>query len=80
MGWLGEEQSRCQERFEQFDDNVDEGDGGEDVNVVEYDGGGSGKLSQVRTPGRNRAGYVVFLAYQVTTIVIISVNLIPIIM
>ena len=34
----------------------------------------------MRTPGRNRAGYVVFLAYQVTTIVIISVNLIPIIM
>ena len=35
MGWLVEEQSRCQERFEQFDDNVDEGDDG---NVVEYDG------------------------------------------
>ena len=36
MGWLGEEQSRCQERFEQFDDNVDED---EDGNVVEYDAG-----------------------------------------
>ena len=46
MGWLGEEQSRCQERFEQFDDNVVEGDEGEDVNVVEYDVGGYGKADR----------------------------------
>ena len=38
MGWLEEEQSRCQERFEQFDDNVDNVDEDEDGNVVEYDG------------------------------------------